>query len=236
MKTRIIVILLTLSGIFTSARAQDAAADSIVNPQPGEVMPYGISWQPSALFESVGGTNLSHVGAQVQIHRCSDGALVFLTDTTIANLPSGQLVLQLFSSSLVPYDIAGLPCGCYYIEAIAEAVGDINHSNDTSMQTTFSICESGVNMSDPPPSSSEISVQPNPSSGQTTLRFTVENSLPVKVSIVNLLGVEVATLFSGELDAGDHSFEWDASGVPAGMYECVVRAGGEVQRIPILHY
>jgi hypothetical protein len=56
------------------------------------------------------------------------------------------------------------------------------------------------------------------------------------VTIYNLLGSEVARLFSGELGAGPHSFEWDASGVAAGVYECVVRVGGEVRRIPVLHY
>jgi hypothetical protein len=57
-----------------------------------------------------------------------------------------------------------------------------------------------------------------------------------EVTIVNLLGAEVARIFSGELSAGEHSFSWDASGAAAGMYECVVRVGGSFQRIPILHY
>jgi hypothetical protein len=56
------------------------------------------------------------------------------------------------------------------------------------------------------------------------------------VTIVNLLGAEVARLFSGELGAGKYSFSWDAINAQAGMYECVVRAGGAMQRIPILHY
>jgi ligand-binding sensor domain-containing protein len=81
-----------------------------------------------------------------------------------------------------------------------------------------------------------IAAYPNPFSQSSTITFSCAQSGAGEVTIVNLLGAEVARLFSGELSAGEHSFEWDASGVPAGMYVCVVRAGGEVQRIPILHY
>ncbi len=56
-----------------------------------------------------------------------------------------------------------------------------------------------------------------------------------EVSIVNLLGAEVARLYEGELDAGEHSFTWDASGAAAGMYECLVRVNGNVQRVPLAH-
>jgi hypothetical protein len=36
---------------------------------------------------------------------------------------------------------------------------------------------------------------------------------------VNLLGVEVARIFSGELDAGEHSYIWNSQDLPNGMYE-----------------
>ena len=49
--------------------------------------------------------------------------------------------------------------------------------------------------------------------------------------MVNLLGAQVAPLFSGELSAGEHSFAWDASGMLPGMYECVVRMNGQVQQV-----
>ncbi len=39
-----------------------------------------------------------------------------------------------------------------------------------------------------------------------------------RVTVVNLLGEEVARLFEGELAAGEHSFTWDASGAAPGVY------------------
>lgn len=56
----------------------------------------------------------------------------------------------------------------------------------------------------------------------------------VDVSVVNLLGVQVARLFSGELEAGEHTFTWNASGVPPGMYDCLVRTRDHLRSLPIV--
>jgi hypothetical protein len=60
------------------------------------------------------------------------------------------------------------------------------------------------------------------------------------VSIVNLLGVEVARIFSGELAAGEHTFTWDAQAgspprrTPRGMYECLIRMNGRVETLTVM--
>ncbi len=55
------------------------------------------------------------------------------------------------------------------------------------------------------------------------------------ISIVNQLGVEVAHLFSGELAAGEHEFRWEPTGgLPDGMYECLVRMNGRVEKAPVM--
>jgi hypothetical protein len=60
---------------------------------------------------------------------------------------------------------------------------------------------------------------------------------------VNLLGVEVARIFSGELAAGEHAFTWDAQAgstaprgmyAPQGMYECLIRMNGQVETLPVM--
>ena len=75
---------------------------------------------------------------------------------------------------------------------------------------------------------------PNPFSNQTTVNFTSTESGVAQISIVNLLGAEVAKLYSGELGAGEHSFSWDANGMSAGMYICVVRRNGGVEQVPVM--
>ena len=76
---------------------------------------------------------------------------------------------------------------------------------------------------------------PNPFSQSSTIQFTPETSGYADVSIVNLLGTEVAHLFSGELAAGEHSFVWsNPTGLPDGMYECLIRMNGQVQTLPMV--
>ncbi len=55
-----------------------------------------------------------------------------------------------------------------------------------------------------------------------------------EVSIVNLLGSQVARLFEGELSAGEHTFTWNAATMPLGAYWAVVRMNGRVQQVPII--
>ncbi|MDP4287608.1 MAG: hypothetical protein Q8922_06705 [Bacteroidota bacterium] len=76
--------------------------------------------------------------------------------------------------------------------------------------------------------SSRLSLFPNPFSQSTTISFTPETSGYADISIVNLLGVNVARLFSGELTAVEHTFTWNPAGLPDGMYECLVRMNGRV--------
>jgi len=87
-----------------------------------------------------------------------------------------------------------------------------------------------------PATKSEIQSYPNPFSASTTITFTPKAMGYADISIVNLLGVEVAHLFSGELDAGEHSFEWDAArmAAPRGVYECLVRMNGQIEKLPVV--
>ncbi len=76
---------------------------------------------------------------------------------------------------------------------------------------------------------SEIQIYPNPFSQSTEITFTSSSAGYAEVSIVNMLGVEVARLFSGELGAGEHNFTWsNSTGLPDGTYECLVRMNGQL--------
>ncbi len=91
----------------------------------------------------------------------------------------------------------------------------------------------------PPQLPSILSAFPNPFSQSTQITFTSPSAGYAEVSIVNMLGVEVARLFSGELGAGEHSFAWDAGEnayASQGMYECVVRMNGKVETLPMVKF
>jgi photosystem II stability/assembly factor-like uncharacterized protein len=80
----------------------------------------------------------------------------------------------------------------------------------------------------------KISAYPNPLTQSSTITISCAESGAGEVTIVNLLGVEVARLFSGELGSGEHSFVWDASGVAAGTYFCALRTINGVQRVAMV--
>ncbi len=97
-----------------------------------------------------------------------------------------------------------------------------------------------ASVAQPPAPTHELRTYPNPFSQSTTISFTPESSGYAGVSIVNLLGVEVARLFAGELTAGEHSFTWNAAtgGSAAadatGMYQCIVRMNGRVESLKLM--
>ncbi len=85
-----------------------------------------------------------------------------------------------------------------------------------------------------PGSPQPLTIYPNPISYEATISFSTDDASPVNVSIYNLLGSEVARLYDGTLDAGNHSFTWDANGAASGAYVCVVRMNGQVLRVPVV--
>jgi photosystem II stability/assembly factor-like uncharacterized protein len=79
-----------------------------------------------------------------------------------------------------------------------------------------------------------LTTYPNPFPQSTTITLTTPASGVVELSVVNLLGEEVAHIFDGELGVGEHSFSWNASGLPIGTYFGVVRMNGLTQELPMI--
>ncbi|MDX1419633.1 MAG: T9SS type A sorting domain-containing protein, partial [Rubricoccaceae bacterium] len=59
---------------------------------------------------------------------------------------------------------------------------------------------------------------PNPFAGRTRLAYTLGRSGPVRLSVLDLLGREVAVLVDGAQPAGRHTATLDGAGLPAGVY------------------
>ena len=75
---------------------------------------------------------------------------------------------------------------------------------------------------------------PNPFSQSTTISFTSETGGYAEISVVNLLGAEVAHVFSGMISSGTQRFRWEPTGLPDGLYECLLRMNGQVEKLPVL--
>jgi photosystem II stability/assembly factor-like uncharacterized protein len=61
---------------------------------------------------------------------------------------------------------------------------------------------------------------PNPFNPTTTIVIDLPRRGRVSLTVLDMLGRTVATLASGEMEAGRHSLRWDASAHPAGVYFC----------------
>jgi len=59
---------------------------------------------------------------------------------------------------------------------------------------------------------------PNPFNPSTNINFTMPKAGNVKIVLFNALGQEVATLFNGNKDAGFHTVQFNANGLPSGIY------------------
>ena len=66
---------------------------------------------------------------------------------------------------------------------------------------------------------------PNPFNPSTVIQYVVSSRKHVSLKVCDVLGREVATLVDGVQDAGIKSINWDATGVPSGVYFYRLRAG-----------
>ncbi len=77
---------------------------------------------------------------------------------------------------------------------------------------------------------------PNPFNPSTTVSFSIPSPEYVTLMVFDILGREVTTLVSGDLNAGVHTVTWDAKGLPSGVFYGVLRAGNHytVQKMILL--
>ena len=61
-------------------------------------------------------------------------------------------------------------------------------------------------------------IYPNPFNPSTEVEFTLQNDTHVMLSVYDLNGRVVETIFEGFQTSGLHSYRWNASDVPSGVY------------------
>ncbi|MFA6541362.1 MAG: glycoside hydrolase family 2 TIM barrel-domain containing protein [Bacteroidota bacterium] len=69
---------------------------------------------------------------------------------------------------------------------------------------------------------------PNPFNPATTIKFSIPASSHVEIKVFDLLGKEVATAVSEQLEPGSYSRDWNAGHLSSGIYIYQIRAGAFV--------
>jgi hypothetical protein len=80
-----------------------------------------------------------------------------------------------------------------------------------------------------PAITSQVSATPNPLADATIIAFTLARPSDVRLEIVAQTGERIATLVDGRRHAGSHSVQWDAAGIPQGVYFYRLSVGGEMR-------
>jgi hypothetical protein len=70
---------------------------------------------------------------------------------------------------------------------------------------------------------------PNPFNPSTTIQFAVTSRQLVALKVYDILGNEIATLVNEVKTAGTYEVEWDASGLPSGVYFYQLKSKGYVE-------
>ena len=72
-----------------------------------------------------------------------------------------------------------------------------------------------------------LSNYPNPFKYQTTIEFIIQKSEYVELSVVDFTGKEILTLISEQILAGTQHIEWNAEGLPTGIYFLRLETNGK---------
>ena len=73
-----------------------------------------------------------------------------------------------------------------------------------------------------------FNVYPNPSEDNTIISFTLIESQETDITVYDVVGKEVATVFSGNLNKGEHQYSIaDKTKLSAGVYFIKLNVGGE---------
>jgi plastocyanin len=99
-----------------------------------------------------------------------------------------------------------------------------------SMKDTIFVQPTAIeNESDLPGNFELLPNYPNPFNARTMISFILPTAENAKLEIYDILGQHIETLFDGELEAGQHSFGWDAGTQSSGIYFYRLTAGDKTK-------
>jgi photosystem II stability/assembly factor-like uncharacterized protein len=106
-------------------------------------------------------------------------------------------------------------------------IGHTTNGGETSVEETNNSISTGYSLSQN---------YPNPFNPSTNISFSLLSKSSVSLKIFDLLGREVATVISDNLSAGNHTQQWNANGMPSGVYFYHLQAGSfsETKKLVLL--
>ncbi|MEE9553913.1 MAG: S8/S53 family peptidase [candidate division Zixibacteria bacterium] len=84
------------------------------------------------------------------------------------------------------------------------------------------------------PGMTYLRTYPNPFNPSATIDYGLVESILITLSIYNLLGQRITTVFEGVQNAGEHTITWDASAFPSGVYFARLEAEGRTENVKMI--
>ena len=106
--------------------------------------------------------------------------------------------------------------------------------NDIIYMSINKTWDNPLNIENPNKNISGLSVFPNPSNEQTSLRFNLKSSDDVTIKVLNLLGEEVIKMNSEHVQSGNHSIQLNSQQLSAGIYIVQLTAGNHAESIKMI--
>lgn len=227
MKTIFILVLLTISLVFnTSAQVSATFVGDTV-----KIWDAGFDWSCNGKFFPI--TKMSQ--DTIYIIECDTMRLVtcscyFTVGTSLSGLTAGTY------TAIVTRQ---------HIEHITNPIDTVYISNEYAGSVTFTILN-------PPTASSKVSLSqskcssfpgsvvdeniapnkfamlsnhPNPFNPNTTIRYTIPNTVHVSLSIYSMTGQLIVNLVNEEKSFGSYDINYNAQNMPSGIYVCRLNFG-----------
>lgn len=194
---------------------------------------FDIVMEPDTASSGGGGGDSTEVSGQVLGRDGVSGVLTPLTGAEV-RLVSGTREWNVVTGSQGRYGSL-LPSGSYAVTVAApgyvtKSSGGVFVGEDGLTYGTILVSSvTDVLVDNMPPSRFQfLGAYPNPFNPATNVRFSVPDLMPVRLTVHNILGQELATLFEATLPPGSHTVSFDARGFASGIYLLRLRAGSNV--------
>jgi hypothetical protein len=129
----------------------------------------------------------------------------------------------------ITYLLASNPDTCIVtVGVLGPVTGDDYHEGTFFIVDNFQFSNSPTDVQEEvlSPEKFELSQNfPNPFNPSTVISFSVPVSGDVNLSVFNTLGEKVSELVNGTMEAGAHKVEFNATGLPSGLYFYKISSG-----------
>ncbi len=131
-----------------------------------------------------------------------------LVSLPVSSVPGSS---RLFEGLRILQKAGAAMSGVIYIDAltVGTTITEAVRSEESAMPSTFTLEQN----------------YPNPFNPTTHFRFSLPAARTARLSVHDVLGREVAVVMHETLGAGTYTIEWNATGIPSGVYFYTLRAG-----------